>query len=129
VAVSRLSSEEWIDGAWAEFNPKTALSGKEKELIGLAVASQVLLLLHYYQTEAAKLNGAIDAEVRDALNNMQADPAGFWREIGTVLRLALDEGGFDQVKGSSLLFRLDLKERTATEQNSRGERERWTKRN
>ena len=48
--------EEGIAGAWAEFktvqlNPKTALSGKEKELIGLAVAAQIpcsyLYLLPY----------------------------------------------------------------------------------
>ena len=50
-------------------------------------------------------------------------PAGFWREIDTVLRARVraDEGGFDQVKGSSLFFRLDLKERTAIGQNSGGE--------
>ena len=61
VAVSRLSSEEWIDGAWAEFTIQRPLyPAGRKKLIGLAVASQVLLLPHYYQTEAAKLDGAID---------------------------------------------------------------------
>jgi AhpD family alkylhydroperoxidase len=103
----KLFPEEGIGGAWAEFktvqlNPKTALSGKEKELIGLAVAAQIpCSYCIYFHTQAAKLNGATDAEVREAvamsaitrhwstvLNGMQADPAGFRQETGTVLRLA-----------------------------------------
>ena len=46
--------ESGIAGAWAEFksvqlNPSTALSGKTKELIGLAVAAQIpLQLLHLF---------------------------------------------------------------------------------
>src|SRR5580658_3022974 len=68
-----LFPEEGIGGAWTEFktiqlNPKTALSGKEKELIGLAVAAQIpCSYCIYFHTQAAKLNGATDAEIREAV--------------------------------------------------------------
>jgi AhpD family alkylhydroperoxidase len=105
----KLFPEEGIAGAWAEFkgvqlNPKSALTGKEKELIGLAVAAQIpCSYCIYFHTAAAKANGASDAEVREAvamaaisrhwstvLNGMQADPAGFRQETDTVLRLAAE---------------------------------------
>jgi AhpD family alkylhydroperoxidase len=65
--------EAGIAGAWREFktiqlNPHSALPGKYKELIGLAVAAQIpcryCILFH---TEAARLNGASDAEIREAV--------------------------------------------------------------
>lgn len=62
-----------IAGAWAEFkavqlNPRTALSGKEKELIGLAVSAQIpCRYCVYFHTRAAKLNGASDEEIREAI--------------------------------------------------------------
>jgi AhpD family alkylhydroperoxidase len=103
----KLFPEEGIAGAWTEFktvqlNPKSALTGKEKELIGLAVAAQIpCTYCIYFHTAAAKANGATDAEVREAvamaaisrhwstvLNGMQADPATFRQETDTVLRLA-----------------------------------------
>lgn len=103
----KLFPESGIAGAWAEFksvqlNPKTALSGKTKELIGLAVAAQIPChYCIYFHTAAAKLNGATDAEIREAvamaaitrhwstvLNGMQVDLDGFKRETDTVLRLA-----------------------------------------
>jgi len=99
--------ESGIAGAWAEFksvqlNPKTALNGKTKELIGLAVAAQIpCQYCVYFHTAAARLNGATDAEIREAvamaaiarhwstvLNGMQVDLDGFKRETDTVLRLA-----------------------------------------
>jgi len=105
----KMFPEAGIGGAWTEFksvqlNPKTALSGKEKELIGLAVAAQIpCTYCVYFHTAAAKANGATDAEVREAvamaaitrhwstvLNGMQVDLAGFQRETDTVLRLAAD---------------------------------------
>jgi AhpD family alkylhydroperoxidase len=105
----RLFPEEGIGGAWSEFksvqlNPKTALSGKEKELIGLAVAAQIpCSYCIYFHTAAAKLNGATDAEIREAvamaaisrhwstvLNGMQADLASFRQETDTVLHLAAE---------------------------------------
>ena len=103
----KMFPESGIAGAWTEFksvqlNPKTALNGKTKELIGLAVAAQVPChYCIYFHTAAAKLNGATDAEIREAvamaaitrhwstvLNGMQVDPDGFKRETDTVLRLA-----------------------------------------
>jgi AhpD family alkylhydroperoxidase len=105
----KLFPEEGIGGAWGEFktvqlNPKTALSGKEKELIGLAVAAQIpCTYCVYFHTQAAKLNGATDAEIREAvamaaitrhwstvLNGMQADPVVFRQETDAVLHLAAE---------------------------------------
>jgi AhpD family alkylhydroperoxidase len=96
-----------IAGAWAEFkavqlNPNTKLNGKTKELIGLALASQIpCQYCVYFHTAAAKANGASEEEVREAvamaaivrhwstvLNGMQVDLDGFKREVDTVLRLA-----------------------------------------
>ncbi|TGQ65140.1 MAG: carboxymuconolactone decarboxylase family protein [Mesorhizobium sp.] len=62
-----------IAGAWAEIkgvqlNPKTALDGKTKELLGLAVAAQIpCQYCVYFHTEAAKLNGASDEEIKEAV--------------------------------------------------------------
>src|SRR4029079_7129286 len=59
--------------AWKTFrdvqlSPATALSGKQKELVGLAVAAQVpckfCVIAH---TEFAKLNGATDAEIKQGI--------------------------------------------------------------
>jgi AhpD family alkylhydroperoxidase len=62
-----------VPGAWAEMkglqmNPNTALPGKTKELIGLAVAAQVPCKYCVYgHTEFAKLNGASEAEIAEAV--------------------------------------------------------------
>jgi AhpD family alkylhydroperoxidase len=94
-------------GAWkqmrdVQMNPKSALSGKTKELIGLAVASQVpcrfCIIAH---TEFAKLNGATDLEIREAiglasftrsmstlLNGMQVDEAQFRRDVDRLVKNA-----------------------------------------
>ena len=99
--------ESGIAGAWSEFkslqlNPKTKLDGKTKELIGLAVSAQIPChYCIYFHTAAAKLNGATDEDIREAvamaaivrhwstvLNGMQIDLAAFKRETDTVLRLA-----------------------------------------
>jgi AhpD family alkylhydroperoxidase len=96
-----------IAGAWQEFktvqlNPKTELSGKVKELIGLAVAAQVpCVYCVYAHTAAAKANGATDGEIREAiamaaitrhwstvLNGAQVDLATFKSDFDTVLRIA-----------------------------------------
>src|SRR5579871_3544242 len=103
----KMFPESGIAGAWTEFksvqlNPKTALNGKTKELIGLAVSAQIpCQYCIYFHTAAAKLNGATDAEIREAvamaaitrhwstvLNGMQVDLDGFKRETDTVLKLA-----------------------------------------
>jgi len=96
-----------IAAAWGEFktvqlNPDTKLTGKMKELIGLAVAAQIpCQYCVYFHTAAAKANGATDEEIRETvamaaivrhwstvLNGMQVDLAGFRQEVDTVLRLA-----------------------------------------
>ena len=106
----KMFPEVGIAGAWAEFksvqlNPKTKLDGKTKELLGLAVAAQIpCSYCVYFHTAAAKLNGATDEEIREAvamaaiarhwstvLNGMQVDLTGFKRETDTVLRLAADK--------------------------------------
>ena len=92
-------------GAWrqmrdVQLNPATALSGKQKELIGLAVAAQVpcrfCVIAH---TEFAKLNGATDAELGEAigmasltrnlstmLNGMQVDEPQFRRDVDRLVK-------------------------------------------
>ena len=102
--------EAGIAGAWGEFktvqlNPKTALSGKMKELIGLAVASQIpCTYCIYFHTAAARANGASDEEMREAvamaaisrhwstvLNGMQIDLTTFKKETNTVLHIPADK--------------------------------------
>ena len=102
--------ESGVAGAWSEFkgvqlNPATALNNKTKELIGLAVASQIpCAYCVYLHTAVAKANGASDEEVREAvamaaisrhwstvLNGMQIDLATFKGETDTVLKLAAEK--------------------------------------
>jgi len=85
-----------LPGAWEEMktlqlNPHTALGGRTKELIGLAVAAQVpcryCIVAH---TEFAKLNGATDAEIAEAIAM-----ASLTRNLSTMLNgLMADEGQF-----------------------------------
>jgi AhpD family alkylhydroperoxidase len=62
-----------LPGAWEEMktlqmNPNTALPGKTKELIGLAVAAQVpCKYCTFTHTEFAKLNGATQTEIGEAV--------------------------------------------------------------
>jgi len=102
--------ESGIAGAWSEFksvqlNPNTALNDKTKELIGLAVASQIPCgYCIYFHTAVAKANGATDEEIREAvamaaisrhwsavLNGMQVDLATFKSETDTVLKLGAEK--------------------------------------
>jgi AhpD family alkylhydroperoxidase len=92
----RAFPDEARAGAWRAFrdvqlSPTTALSGKQKELVGLAVASQIpcrfCVIAH---TEFAKLNGATDAEIKEAIGM-----ASLTRELSTMLNgLQVDEGQF-----------------------------------
>lgn len=65
--------EQALPGAWEEMkslqmNPNTALPGKIKELIGLGVAAQVpCSYCTYAHTQFAKLEGATDAEIGEAV--------------------------------------------------------------
>ncbi len=101
----RAFPEEARAGAWKAFrdvqlSPATTLSGKQKELVGLAVASQIpcrfCIVAH---TEFAKLNGATDAEIKEAiamgsltrelstmLNGMQVDEGQFHRDIDKLVK-------------------------------------------
>jgi AhpD family alkylhydroperoxidase len=92
-------------GAWKTFrdvqlSTSTTLTGKQKELVGLAVAAQVpckfCVIAH---TEFAKLNGATDAEIKEAigmasltrelstlLNGMQVDEAQFRKDVDRLVK-------------------------------------------
>lgn len=76
-----------------QMSDKTALDGKTKELIGLGVASQIPC--HYcvlFHTEAARLNGATDREIQEAVFM-----AGVTRMGSTLLNgAALDQATFDR---------------------------------
>jgi AhpD family alkylhydroperoxidase len=91
-------------GAWMDFkglllNPSTALPPKMKELVGLAVAAQIPCeYCVYAHTEFAKLNGATDAEISEAvamgaltrkwstfLNGIQTDEGKFRAEIAQLV--------------------------------------------
>jgi len=85
----------WHAATTFELNPATKLDGKTKELIGLAVAAAVPCeYCIYFHTEAARLNGANDEEIKEAvamaaltrggstlLNGLQVDKAQFKKDI------------------------------------------------
>jgi AhpD family alkylhydroperoxidase len=89
----------WQEMSGLEMNPGTALPGKAKELISLAVAAQIPCeYCIYAHTEFAKLNGATQAELGEAvgmaaltrhwstfLNGMQMDEGKFRAEIKQVI--------------------------------------------
>ncbi|WP_054312501.1 carboxymuconolactone decarboxylase family protein [Mesorhizobium sp. 1M-11] len=96
-----------VAGAWAEIkgvqlNPNTALDGKTKELMGLAVAAQIpCQYCIYFHTLAAKANGASDEEIKEAvamaaivrhwstmLNGSQVDLATFKKQTDELLAAA-----------------------------------------
>jgi AhpD family alkylhydroperoxidase len=91
---------EALAGAWAnmkalQMDGKTALPGKYKELIGVAVAAQIpCRYCVYFHGEAAKLGGATERELRESvalaagtrkwstvLNGLQVDLAQFRAEL------------------------------------------------
>ncbi len=71
-----------LPGTWdqiktLEMNPKTELDNKTKELIGLAVASQIPCdYCIYFHTKAAKANGATDAQIKEAVGMAALTRAG-----------------------------------------------------
>lgn len=92
-------------GFWAslkglQMNPDTALDGKTKELIGLAVAAQIPCeFCVYFHTSAAKQHGASQAEIEEALgmsaltrmastmlNGSQLDKTAFRKEADRMLK-------------------------------------------
>lgn len=74
-----------LPGAWKtmkefQLGPGTALSGKEKELIGLAVAAQIPCeYCIYFHTRSARAAGASEEEIREAVA-MSANTR-FWSTI------------------------------------------------
>src|SRR5262245_12222556 len=88
----------WEEMKTLQMNPETALSGKAKELIGLAVASQVPCeYCVYAHTAFAKMNGATDVEIGEAValagltrnfstfvNGIQPDEVKFKAELAKV---------------------------------------------
>jgi len=74
-----------------QLNPDTALPGKTKELIGLAVSAQIpCQYCVYFHTQAARMGGANDIEIREAVGM-----AALTRHWSTVLNgAAIDEGAF-----------------------------------
>jgi AhpD family alkylhydroperoxidase len=94
-----------LPGAWLEFkniqlNPNTAVPAKYKELIGLGVAAQIpcRYCVHFH-AEAAKANGASQAELDEALaiaallrhwstfiSGIQYDERVFRREVDSIFR-------------------------------------------
>lgn len=89
----------WMDMKGLQMNPNTALPGKMKELVGLAVSAQIPCeYCVFAHSELAKLNGATDAEIGEAvtmgamtrrwstfMNGIQTDETKFRSEIGQLL--------------------------------------------
>lgn len=74
-----------------QLNPATALDNKTKELIGLAVAAQIpCRFCVSFHTQAAKLDGASDEELKEAVAM-----SALTREFSTVIQGSLpDENQF-----------------------------------
>ena len=94
----------WASTEQFSMNPTTALDDKTKELIGLAVAAQIpcdyCVIFH---TEAARLNGASETEIREAvaassltrqastlLNGLQIDKTQFKKDVARLVKSARD---------------------------------------
>lgn len=89
-----------------QLSDKTALDNKTKELIGLGVSAQIPC--HYcllFHTEAARLNGASEAEIQEAifmasltrqgstiLNGAQLDTAVFDKELTKIVTYLKQQG-------------------------------------
>jgi len=96
--------EEAVDGFWSMLKNfqlgETAIPNKYKELIGLAVASQIpCSYCVTFHKEAAMLNGATEREIREAigmgamtragstiLNGLQQDVGEFHEEVRAIVR-------------------------------------------
>ena len=81
----------WLQMKSVELNPTTALNGKAKELIGLAVSAQIpCKYCVTFHTAAARLDGATDDEIKEAVAM-----AGLTRYFSTIVNGTLqDEAQF-----------------------------------
>ena len=89
----------WHGVTTFEMNPTTKLDGKTKELIGLAVAAAAPCeYCIYFHTEAARLNGASEEEIKEAvgmagltragstvLNGLQIDKVQFKKDVQRIV--------------------------------------------
>jgi AhpD family alkylhydroperoxidase len=101
----RQIADSQIESFWAsmktfQMNPNTALDGKTKELIGLAVAAQIPCdYCVAFHTQAARKNGATDQELREAvgmaamtrlgstvLNGNQTDQVQFKKDLQRMMK-------------------------------------------
>lgn len=101
----RAAPDALLVGFWAslknlQMNPDTALDGKTKELIGVAVAAQIPCeYCVYFHTIAARKNGATEQEIKEALgmaavtrmastiiNGSQLDRMAFRKETDRILK-------------------------------------------
>ncbi len=105
-SLKAISPQAAVGPAWQEymavFNPKGALDGKTKELIGLAVAAQIPCTYCVYgHTVGAKHAGAMEDQIKEAiavsalvrkmsteLNGNQYDMAAFKKQIDAAYSLA-----------------------------------------
>jgi AhpD family alkylhydroperoxidase len=72
----------WLEYKNVELNPQTALDGKTKELIGLAVSAQIPCpYCVTFHTTAAKANGASDDEIKEAV--AMAAVTRYWSTVAT----------------------------------------------
>ncbi len=97
--------DQALVGAWMElrdvdFNPDSALSPKEKDLISLAVASQISCrFCIIVDTEFAKLDGATEQEINEAiamsaitrhwstmLNGLQVSESQFEKDVDRIIK-------------------------------------------
>jgi AhpD family alkylhydroperoxidase len=90
----------WLEMKSIELNPQTALDGKSKELIGLAVAAQIpCKYCIAFHTAAARLQGASEDEIKEAVamaaltryfstitNGTLQDEAQFRREVDQAVK-------------------------------------------
>jgi len=90
----------WETAKSFEMNPATALDGKTKQLIGLAVASQIPCeFCVMYHSAAARAEGATTAEIQEAvgmaavtrsdstlLNGLQVDKGQYKRDLDRLMR-------------------------------------------
>lgn len=90
----------WKDLKGTEFNPNSAIPGKYKNLIGLAVSAQIpSTYLVYYHTQAAIMQGATKEELAETaamsgivrnwstvLNGQMTDEAKFHGEVGKIMK-------------------------------------------
>ena len=107
--LNAIAPQATVSSAWQEwmtvFNPKGALDGKTKELIGLAVAAQIPCdTCIYAHTVGARHAGATDEQIKEAiaasalvrkmsteLNGNQYDMAEFKKQIDAAYAAAKTE--------------------------------------